>query len=247
VEEQAARDLGTFFDENPDWKKYADIVAYPPLPEELAEEFPDIDPEVLRRCMEPVLECGYTLSRGCIYARVRREDRRVKAADKWATMLALQAPPGLKTTDTFWAGRKTWVEHFGVEYANNIKAQFAKKGINLTANQEYMPELVRPGFGPHNPDPEAVVSFDGARSYIKKLCEQRGWGCEGAVNVDHRKPDHDPLADENCPIAPDLVRQKGRNMLREDPKAFKGMDLKEARAKIMDKHGPSKTKGALSL
>jgi hypothetical protein len=239
-------DIETFFAENADWRKYADVVAYPPLPEEIKEEFPDVCQEVLDRCMEPVKEAGFDISRGAIYIRVRREDRRVRDSAKWATMLCLQAPPGLKTTDTFWSGRKTWVEHFGEEYANNVKAQFAKKGISIGANCEYMPELVRPGYGPHNPDPEAIVSFDGARSYIKKLCESRGWACEGAVNVEHRQPESDPLADEACiPVADDLVRAKGRLMMQESPDVFSGKSRAEAREMILEKYGPSKTKGSV--
>lgn len=169
----------TFFRDNEDWVPYADLVVMPPSPEEIKKEFKKsrIDPDVISRCMEVVREGGGYVTRGAIYVRIRREESRVRDSDRWATMLCLQAPPGLQTTDTFWSGRKTWVEHFGEEYANNIKAQFAKKGINLTANQEYMPELVRPGFGPHNPDPEAIVPFGGARSHIKKLCESRGWAC----------------------------------------------------------------------
>jgi len=242
IAEEEAVALDTFFKENPDWRKYADVVAFPPLPEEIKEEFPDVDSEVLKRCMEPVKECGYDLSRGAIYVRVRREDRRVRAANRWATMLCLQAPPGLKTTDTFWAGRKTWVQHFGEEYANNIKAQFAKRGITV-GDKEYMPELVRPGYGPHNPDPEALVSFDGARSYIKGLCESRGWACEGAVNTEHRQPEVDPLSDDQCvPMANELVRDKGFMMLRENPEVFSKMkDKKEIRQAILDKHGPSGT------
>lgn len=249
MQEEEASALAEFLVNNRDWRKYADVVAYPPLPSEIQEEFPDTPTEVLDRCMEPVKECGYTLSRGAIYIRVRREDRRVKESRHWATMLCLQAPPGLKTTDTFWAGRKTWVQHFGDEYANNIKAQFAKKGINIGAHQEYMPELVRPGYGPHNPDPEAIVPFEGARSYIKNLCESRGWAAEGAVNVKHRQPDTDPMADEACtPMANDLIQQKGRMMLRENPEAFAKMkDKNEIKQAILDKHGPSKTKASKTL
>ncbi len=239
-------DLTTFFKDNEDWLPYSDLVVMPPSKEEIAKEFKrgGVSKEVLDRCLEVVSEGGGMVTRGAIYVRIRREEKRVYDADRWATMLCLQSPPGLQTTDTFWAGRKTWVEHYGEEYANNIKSQFAKKGINITANQEYMPELVRPGFGPHNPDPEAIMPFDGARSRIKKLCEDRGWAAEGAVNVKHRQPEEDPLADENCvPMGEDLIRAKGRIALQDNPDAFKGMKRAEVRDTILAKHGPSKTKG----
>lgn len=155
-------------------------------------------------------------------------------------MLALQAPPGLSTTDTFWAGRKSWVDVFGVEYANMVKAGFARKGINLPPNSEYMPELVRPGYGPKNPDPEAIVPFGGGRSYIKKLCEQRGWQADGAVTVKGRQPEKDLLADENCiPMAEDLIRQKGRAMVKRDP-SLKKLPRQAIRERVLAKYGPSK-------
>lgn len=241
-------DTALFFEENPDWLPFADLVVLPPSRDEIKKEFrrSGVSREVLDRCMEAVKEGGGYVTRGAIYVRIRREDKRVRDADRWATMLSLQAPPGLQTTDTFWSGRKTWVEHFGDEYANNIKAQFAKKGINLTANQEYMPELVRPGYGPHNPDPEAIVPFGGARSHIKKLCESRGWACEGAITAKHRQPESDPLADENClQMGDDLVRTKGRLMMQDQPDIFKGKNRSEVKEMIISKHGPSKTKGRI--
>jgi hypothetical protein len=242
-------DLDRFFQENEDWLPYADLVALPPSREEILKEFKrrgGVNPEVLERCMEYTKEGGGEVTRGALYVRIRREDRKIRDSDMWATMLCLQSPPGLQTTDTFWSGRKTWVEHFGEDYANNIKANFARKGINVGPNQEYMPELVRPGFGPHNPDPEALVPFGGARSYIKKLCESRGWGAEGAINVKARQPESDPLADENCvPMGEDLVRTKGRLMMQDNPEVFKGKNRREAREMILAKHGPSKTKGRI--
>lgn len=242
-------DLDRFFKDNGDWLPYADLVALPPSREEIQKEFRrkgGVSREVLERCMEPVCEGGGIVTRGAIYVRIRREERKVRDLDRWATMLCLQAPPGLQTTDTFWAGRKTWVEHFGEEYANNIKANFAKQGISLGPNVEYMPELVRPGYGPHKPDPEAIVPFGGGRSYIKRLCESRGWAAEGAVNVKARQPESDPLADENCiPMGEDLIRTKGRLMMQDTPDIFKGKKRDEVRGMILDKHGPSKTKGRI--
>ena len=241
--------LDVFFRDNEDWLPYSDLVIMPPSADEIKKEFRKkggVSPEVIARCMECVREGGGVVTRGALYVRIRREEKRVRDSDGWATMLSLQAPPGLLTTDTFWAGRKTWVEHFGEEYANNIKAQFAKKGIHMGANEEYMPELVRPGFGPHNPDPEARVPFGGARSYIKKLCETRGWASEGAVNTKHRQPEEDPLADENClPMGEDLIRTKGRLMMQDSPEVFRGKKRGEVRDMILAKHGPSKTKGRI--
>ena len=226
-------ELANFLLENEDWRPYADLVALPPTPKELREEFPNISPDAEARCMEFVSENGGFISRGTIYARVRREGNN----DNWATMLALQAPPGIRTTDTFWGGRKHFSEVYGEEYAATIKQKLAAKGVNLKASDEYMPELARfPG------DPEAVVPFDNARGYIKGLCQKRGWAVEGAVEVEHRPPEYDAASQEHSiPIAEDLIRQKARMELKRDPD-LKKLPKAELRAKILDKYGPSKTK-----
>lgn len=230
--------LDLFFEENPDWRPYADLVAVPPLPEELMKEFTDVSPEVLARCMEMVSEGGGFVSRGTIYVRVRREDKHdkyKKENDKWATMLCLQAPPGIKTNDTFWGGRKHFSEVFGQEYANDIRAGLARKGVHLNHGDEYMPELARFKY-----DPEAVIPFGGGRSYVKHLCEKRGWACDGAVNTSAKDPDKDPHAPENCvPMAENLIMQKAKLLARTDP-SIKRMKRQEVRQKVLEKFGPSK-------
>lgn len=234
-------DLDKFFADNPDWRPFADLVAIPPLPEELMKEFHNVSSEVLARCMEFVKEGGGFVTRGAIYCRVRREGEEYgENADRWATMLCLNAPPGIQTTDTFWMGRKPWHEVYGSPdtkqnntYVNHVKRELAKRGVNLKPNDEYMPELAR-----FVGDPEAVVSFDGARSYIKNLCEKRGWACEGAVSVDHREPDSDPY--DNAPAMDErLIRQKGRQMVQKDP-SLKKLPRRELRQKVLDRFGPSK-------
>lgn len=227
-------DPDKFFKENEDWRPHADLVIVPPLPEELMKEFPgDVSVEVLSRCGEWVWDCGGHVTRGAIYARIRREEP--SCGDKWATMLCLNAPPGLQTSDTFWAGRKPWHELCTPEYAASIKSKLAAKGCRIGANDEYMAELARfPG------DPEAVIPFSGARSHIKSLCESRGWGCEGAVTVKHREPEKDLLSDEECvPMAEDLIRQKAAKMVKENPD-LKRIPRATLRAKVLEKYGPSK-------
>jgi hypothetical protein len=238
LQAQAARrltvDFDQWFTENPDWRPYADLVVHPPMPEELMKEFSNVSPEVLARCLEFVRECGGSVTRGAIYVRVRREgEERGENADKWATMLCLNAPPGVRTTDTFWAGRKHWTEVFGEKYANKIKQHLAHRGVSIRPTDEYMPELARfPG------DPQAIVPFGGARSYIKNLCESRGWACDGAVNVEGREPDEDPY--ETAPRMDEkLVRQKGRQMVEKSPELGR-LPREELRARVLDKFGPSK-------
>ncbi len=228
--------LDEFFKENDDWRPYADLVACPPLPEELMKEFTDVNPEAIARSMEFVQEGGGFVTRGALYIRIRREDR--KCGDRWATMLALQAPPGIQTSDTFWAGRKSWVDCYGENYANLVKKGLAAKGISLKSGDEYCPELVRTGYGPKNPDPEAVVPFGGGRSYIKSLCEKRNWSLEGCATVEPREPESDPLAPENCvPLAEKVIRQKAAGMIKRNPELGR-LSKGEMRDKVLAKYGP---------
>jgi hypothetical protein len=229
-------ELAKFLEDNEDWRPYADLVAIPPTPSEITQECPNASKEILDRSMEFTWENGGFVSRGAIYLRVRREaDSKGESADRWATMLALQAPPGCKTTDTFWGGRKHFSEVYGEEYASTIKRKLAAKGVNLKANDEYMPELAR-----YQGDPEAVIPFDNARGYIQRLCQKRGWAVEGAVNVEHRPPEYDASAQENCiPMADGLIKQKFAKMCKKNPDLRK-LPVAERRAAVLEKYGPSK-------
>lgn len=230
-------DIKTFFTDNPDWQPYADLVVRPPLPEELTAWWQDVSTEVLSRCMEIVREGGGEVSRGAIYVRVRRESEREEqqgTADKWATMLCLQAPPGIKTNVAFLSGRKPWHEIGDPRYVERIKNRLISQGVSVTANTEYMPELARfPG------DPEAVLPHGRERDHIKKIVEQRGWACSGAVECDGREPDHDPHTTA-APMGADLVRRYGQRMVAQDP-SLRKLSRNELREAVLDKHGPSKT------
>ncbi len=236
--------LESWLQENEAWRPYVDLVVYPPHPDEIAKEFPDASRDVLSRAGELVRECDAPVSRGALYVRIRRQNK--KCDDKWAAMLCLQAPPRINTSDTFWSGRKPWHEVYGDSgstknntYINDIRRTLARRGVNLKPGDEYMPELAR-----FKGDPEAIVPFSGARSYIKNLCEKRGWECNGSVETKHREPESDPLSDENCvPLAKDIIRQKARQMVASDP-GLKRKSRAELKRLVLEKHGPSKTKPA---
>lgn len=230
-------DIKTFLQDNPDWHPYADLVVRPPLPEELSGWWPDVSNEILSRSHEMVREGGGFVSRGAIYVRVRRESEKEETrgtANKWATMLALQAPPGLKTSTNFASGYKPWHEIMDQRYVATIKAKLQSKGVELTSRTEYMPELARfPG------DPEAVLPPGRERDHIKKICESRGWACHDAVECEHRPPEQDPHT-SGPPMAEDLVRQHARRMVHQDP-SMRKLSRQELREAVIEKHGPSKT------
>lgn len=215
--------LEDFLNTHPEWRPYADLVFVPPNDAEILAEFPDSDNEVRANS-----QAGFPAV-GALYVRMRREG----SDDRWAAMCALRSPARGETTDTFWAGRKPFHEVYGEEYADIVRAVLKRQGITLKPGDEYMPELAnRLG------DKEAVVPFDGARSYIKNLCERRGMACDGAVKTEHRQPETDPW-EESVTLAPDLVKKNAQRMLKKNPDLRK-LDRRELRAKVLEEHGASK-------
>ncbi len=228
-----------FLEDRPQYREHADLLVVPPTIQEVVDEFPEA------ACESDLAEGELRLAHGChdgkghgltvlsLYLIARRN----LATHEFAMILAMQKPPGIETNDTFWAGRKRFDEVFGEDYANRIRSGLADKGINLGATGEYMPELVRPGYGPKNPDPQAVVPFHGGRDYIRKLCEQRGWACNGAVNVKEREPLSDPHATENChALHPKLVDQLAIQECRKNPD-LQQKTKRELREMITERHG----------
>lgn len=123
-----------------------------------------------------------------------------------AEMLALQQPPMPNTDREFMRGEcngnqfegQTWRGDYYLEQAN--KAEVNVKGA------KYMPGLARfPG------DPEAWVWGMGD---VRKRVEQRGWSCEGALNITGREPLEAP---KKAPPAPDIVYDRCLDMIETNP------------------------------
>ena len=112
-------------------------------------------------------------------------------APKLAEMLAARQPPGAVTDATFLAGHCN-----GNQFEDSPKRAEAmqylaqRHGVD-TKGKVYLGQLAAyPG------DPQAWVTGRGA---VERVCRQRGWGCEGAVNVPNpdvkpnTKPKRKPL------------------------------------------------------
>ena len=222
-QEQQMRD---FVAANPEWADDIDLVPFPPGPDELAEEYPEVDSDLLEHCME-VVNPGVT--RGAFYMHMRRKGESHSMAD----MLALQRPMGLDTDDVFFSGSKPLLEQFESERALKRNIAGAKRhGFTPPMNSTYFPNLAR-----FPNDPEAYVTRAQGRGYIRKLLDKRGWACEGGVKAEHREPEYDPL--EAAPaLAPGLVAEKARAMVEKDP-ALRKLKRQELRERVLDKHGPS--------
>jgi hypothetical protein len=89
---------------------------------------------------------------------------------RFQEMLDTGQAPTLVTDNTFWEGQ--WERN---AYLGHLHAEQAKKsGVDITG-KSYVSGLAEyPG------DPRAFVS---GRGDIRRICEERGYGCEGAVTV----------------------------------------------------------------
>lgn len=212
-----------------EFAKYPDLILSPPNDVELRDRWGAVDGVLLDKCLEFV---SPNVTRGAQYWMMRETG----SSDKFAAMIALQSGPALSTDDTFFQGQKPLYDQFGSQRHLDRYLKVSKKyGFTPNPNSTYFSALARfPG------DPEAYVSRAQGRSYIRKLCEKRGWACEGAVSVNHREPDNDPLAPEKCkPLGEDIIRRRVTEEIKRNPD-MSPKDRKSLREKIIEKHGPTK-------
>ena len=219
-------------DQYPQFSKCPDLVFAPPDRKEILKEWGGsgftVDQQVLERCMEMI---DHTITRGAQYWMMRFNG----SSDSFAAMIALQQGPGINTDDTFFHGSKPLYDQFGSQQHLDRYLKAAKRrGFTPSVNSTYFPSLAR-----FAGDPEAFVTRAQGRGYIRKLCEKRGWACEGAVKVDHREPESDPLAPEKCtPLGEDIISNRASEMMNKNPD-LRFMNRKDLREQIIDKHGPS--------
>jgi hypothetical protein len=220
-----------FLADNEDWRPVADLLMLPMDGEEIQAEFPDADSEVLSRCNEGIRIGEFPIARGTIYVRSRRNG----AGDRFAAVAALQRSASGMTDDVFFAGMPTLADQMGSKKKlDALVANCKKAGFTPNYRDVYQSGLAR-----FPNDPQAIVSRSQGRSYIKSLCESRGWACEGGVNVAARQPESDPLAKENCiPLGKDLIRDNARKMIQDNPD-LRHKPASELRQMVLDKHGPA--------
>ncbi len=222
--------VAKFLEENPDFRIVADYLALPPDEDELEAEFPDCDKQVLERTFAVVKSVPVIITRGTIYAKARR----CGSDNKFASMVALQRTPGAMTDDVFFSGIPSLADQMGSKKRlDALVASCKKAGFTPNPTDVYQSGLAR-----FPNDPQAVVSRSQGRGYIRRLCEERGWACEGGVNVKHRQPEHDPLDPKYCkPMGEDLIRSNARRMAEKDP-SIKRLKPQEIREKVLEAHGP---------
>lgn len=145
-----------------------------------------------------------------------------------AEALALRAAPRANTDREFFEGHCNGNQFAGDEATGDRLAKIAQShGYQPSRNDVYISQLAKfPG------DPAAFVPATGGRSHIKRVCEKRGWGCEGSVKT--RKASRAPA--QAVPLAEDIVQKTIKEQVAQDP----GLARKpkaELREMVIAKHG----------
>jgi len=104
---------------------------------------------------------------------------------RMSEMLAFQQAPRAMTDAVFFEGFGTLDKQFAGD--EKVRDQVIKRamasGYKPNNNDVYLSALARyPG------DPEAFVPATGGRGHVKKVCEKRGWECDGAVQTTFAGP-----------------------------------------------------------
>lgn len=160
---------------------------------------------------------------------VRAHYKRMIAAgqsERWATMCALQAPPGTRQTErAFFEGRNNgeWLNKLPKKQAERMIKAARESGVNPSGKIYFGGIADKRGIY----DPEAWVS-DAAD--VKRVAEKRGLDVDGAIT--HRASGR-PVK-KAVDIAPDILRRETAYELKKNP----GLSKRAARAKARERIVP---------
>ena len=141
-----------------------------------------------------------------------------------AEIFAFQRSPSSRTDREFLHGHCNGSQFVGDEERGDFYRKEAKKAGVSTTGKVYLSGLAeRPG------DPRAWISD---RHDVQKVIEERGWNCEGAVNV--RTPQREEPKKEK--MADGLVAKYANEAIAANA-SLKTKRKEEIREMIVDKHG----------
>lgn len=147
------------------------------------------------------------------------EAEKARHGQNMRDMLDSGRGPVLVTDNTFWQGQWERNARLGAVHAEEAR----RAGVS-TAGKVYISGLAEfPG------DPRAWV--DG-RGDLKRICEEKGYGCKGAVNVEPVKTEPEEIA-----LAPDIVENEVQSILADHPEP-QTVDVGELRQEVYDKRKP---------
>tara|TARA_Y100000593_G_scaffold73145_1_gene134348 strand:- start:15829 stop:16500 length:672 start_codon:yes stop_codon:yes gene_type:complete len=151
---------------------------------------------------------------------------------KMAEMLALQQAPMTKTDREFLSGAKRLGDVFGPMELQMLKDKAKQQGVTLTGTEHYCSALANEPL-----DPLACVPATGGRGHVKKVCEQRGWECQGDVKVEPKCFETDAYSSGKT-LHPELVAAEAAERLSQNPDLVKTPDdAKALEQQIIEDHG----------
>jgi|GEM_PF-4745890 len=140
-------------------------------------------------------------------------------------MLVNGVPPGEKTDRGFLYGTENGKQFEGKEYIGDYYKGVADKSNVSINGKKYISQLARfPG------DPEAWVS---GRGDIQRICEERGYNCEGSVNVKAMK---EVVPQAPKPLADDIIRREVAKKVKAHGGKVSKKKLENFRDDVLTKH-----------
>lgn len=139
---------------------------------------------------------------------------------RMAEVLASRSFPGVRTDSTFNRGRCNGNQFEKTPWLGDHYRSVAEShGVNVVGKQ-YLHQLADfPG------DPRAWVS---SRAEVEKVCLERGYSCQGAVDVKPRATGEDPTP--SYTVAPDLIQREVAGIMEDHP----GADAREVEEHVRE-------------
>lgn len=149
-------------------------------------------------------------------------------------MLESRRAPGASTDRELFAGSGATFSKLADDdpkYAARVAAKAQKLGYSPNPNDLYISQLAK-----CEGDPLAFVPATGGKSHIKKVCEKRGLGCEGAVAV---RSTEVSAPKPQVRLAPKIVDRYVTEYVKHNPQ-LAAKPVQEVREFVIEKHGSKK-------
>lgn len=136
------------------------------------------------------------------------------------------------------AEKARWEKENQARFASNLAEMFeAQRGPFLMTDSEFL-KGEETGYkyisqiADYPGDPKAYVS---GRGDIQRICEERGWGCHGAVKCKVNDLGREPP--KGVDMDPKLVEEYADRMIEQDP-GLAEKPREEVKERVFEKHAP---------